>query len=172
MLKTNKLILATIAMLLLATTAFAALKKNESAPMFSLKDLAGKDFHLSDVIGAKNKGKSNGVILSFFASWCVPCRHELPLFNASTEELNKKGITVVLIDVKEESGPVDGLLKELRVNKPVVLIDQDGTASDKYQLRFLPTTFFIDADGMIKDVVFGEIKDEKELMESARKLLK
>jgi thiol-disulfide isomerase/thioredoxin len=172
MLKIIKSIFPAIGILLIATTVCAALKKNDTAPVFSLKDVSGNDFYLSDITGGNRKGTSNGAIISFFASWCVPCRHELPLFNAKTEELRQKGITIVLINEKEENEAVDGLLKALKVNKPIVLIDQNGKIAESYQLRFLPTTFFINADGMIKDIVFGEIKDEMELMESAQKLLK
>ena len=72
-----------MAIFVLSTTAFAALKTNDAAPTFSLRDVEGKDFNLSDYVGATRKRRATAVILSFFASWCVPCRDELPLFNAS-----------------------------------------------------------------------------------------
>jgi hypothetical protein len=51
-------------------------------------------------------------------------------------------------------------------------MDRYGTVGDEYQVRFLPTTFFIGAEGRVKDIIFGEIKDKDELMASAGKLLK
>ncbi len=154
------------------SSAFAALKPNEPAPAFSLRDSQGRDFYLSDVAGPKSKGKLNGVILSFFASWCVPCRKELPLIDSLVDELKEKGINVVLVDVKEDFDTIGVLLSELKVDKPIVLSDRYGTVAEKYGVRFLPATFFIGADGKIKDVIFGEIQSEKELRDSASKLAK
>lgn len=168
----KKILFLIILSLLLGSPVFAALKPNESAPNFTLRDIAGKDFSLNDAIAHKNTEKAGGVILCFFASWCVPCRHELPLFNSLTDELKGQGITVVLVDVKEDVDTVVALLSELKINKPVVLNDLDGKVSEKYQVRFMPTTFFIGTDGKIKDIIFGEIKGESEFKNSAGKLLK
>ena len=168
----NKFILTLLLSLLFASSAAAALKLNDTAPTFSLRDLEGKEFNLSDYAGAIKKEKGNGVILSFFASWCAGCRSELQLINSLVDELTGKGIKVVIVDVKEEVDTIGALLAELKVDKPVVLMDRSGKAGDTYQVRFLPTTFFIGSDGQVKDIIFGEIKDQRELMASAGKLLK
>jgi thiol-disulfide isomerase/thioredoxin len=167
----KKIIMATLLQFLLVSSAFA-LKVNDLAPIFSLRDVEQKDFYLGDLVGATKKEKSNGVILSFFASWCVPCRNELPLLNSLVNELKDKGIRIVIVGFKEDFDAIRSLLAELKVDKPVVLCDQHGKVGEKYGVRFLPTTFFIGSDGRIKDVIFGEIKDEKELREKAGKLLK
>lgn len=171
-LKMKKIVIAVFLFFLLASPALAALKLNDSAPTFSLPDSAGKDFYLSDTVGVKRRETVKGIIVSFFATWCVPCRSELPLINALTENLNRRGIKVVLVDVKEDFETVNALLTELKVDKPIVLSDRNGTTSEKYQIRFLPTTFFIDADGKIRDVIYGGVHSEKELRESVQKLLK
>ena len=168
----SKYILALLLSLLFASSAAAALKLNDTAPTFSLRDLDGKDFYLSDYAGATKKERGNGVILSFFASWCAGCRNELPLINSLVDELTGKGIKVVIVDVKEDADTIGAFLAELKVEKPVVLMDRYGTVGDEYQVRFLPTTFFIGAEGRVKDIIFGEIKDKDELMASAGKLLK
>ena len=168
----KKFVLTLLLALLFASSAAAALNLNDTAPTFSLRDLHGKDFYLSDYAGATKKERGNGVILSFFASWCAGCRSELPLINSLVDELAVKGIKVVIVDVKEDVDTIGAFLAELKVNKPVVLMDRSGEAGDKYQIRFLPTTFFIGADGRVKDIIFGEIKDQHELMASAGKLLK
>ncbi len=155
-----------------ASSAAAALKLDDTAPAFSLRDLDGKEFNLSDHAGATKKEKGNGVILSFFASWCTGCRNELPLVNSLVDELTGKGIKVVIVDVKEDVETIGAFLAQLKVDKPVVLMDRYGKAGDKYQVRFLPTTFFIGADGRVKDIIFGEIIDKRELMASVVKLLK
>jgi peroxiredoxin len=64
------------------------------------------------------------------------------------------------------------LLAELKIEKPIVLSDRNGKVGEKYGVKFLPTTFFIGSDGRVKEVVFGEIKNEKELREKAEKLSK
>jgi len=168
----NKFILTLLLSLLFASSAAAALKLNGTAPTFSLRDLDGKEFNLSDYAGSTKKEKGNGVILSFFASWCAGCRSELPLINSLVDELTGQGIRVVIVDVKEDVDTIRALLAELKVDKPVVLMDRYGKTGDNYQVRFLPTTFFIGADGRVKDIIFGEIKDKHELTASTGKLLK
>lgn len=168
----KKIVHAVFLIFLFASPTLAALNLNESAPVFSLSDSSGNDFYLSDAVGAKRKKNGHGIVLSFFASWCVPCRNELPLLNSFVDELRNTGITVVLVDVKEDFGTVSALLTKLKVDKPIVLSDRDGKTSEKYQIRFLPTTFFIDAGGKVRDVIYGGINGEKELRESVQKLLK
>jgi thiol-disulfide isomerase/thioredoxin len=112
------------------------------------------------------------VIVSFFATWCAPCRSELLLINSLVDELKGKGVTVVIVDIKEDFDTIHDLLDELKVDKPIVLSDPDGKIAGEYRIKFLPTTYFIGADGTVKDMIFGEIFDAKELRESARKLLK
>ena len=168
----NKYIITLLLSFLFASSAAAALKLNDTAPIFSLRDIEGNDFYLSQYVGASKKEKGNGLILSFFASWCVACRNELPLINSHVDELRDKGIKVVIIDLKEDFDTIGALLEELKVDKPVVLSDRYGKVSEKYQVRFLPTTFFIGADGQVKDIIFGEMKDQRELKTAAEKLLK
>jgi thiol-disulfide isomerase/thioredoxin len=156
---------------LFCTPSFAALKLNDAAPAFFLSDARGKDVALNDVLNTAKNGKVNGVIVSFFASWCAPCRLELPLLNSLAEELKGKGIVIVLVDVKEDFDTIHALLAELKVNKPVVLSDRSGKTAESYQVRFLPTTFFIGHDGKVKDMIFGEIKNETALRQGAGKLV-
>ncbi len=168
----KKLFITVLLTFLFAPSAFAALKLNEDAPTFSLRDMEERDFYLSDVVGPKSKEKASGVVLSFFASWCVPCRKELPLINALVDDFNSKGIKVVIVDVKEDVDVIGELLDELKVDKPIVLSDRYGKTAEAYQVRALPVTFFIGADGKVKHVVVGEISDAKELRDSVGKLLK
>lgn len=168
----KKNVIAMFLLILLSSPALAALKLDDSAPSFSLPDGEGKDFNLSDAVGVRRRETSKGIIVSFFASWCVPCRKELPLINSFVDELRNTGITVVLVDVKEDFKTVKALLTELKVDKPIVLIDRNGKTSEEYQIRFLPTTFFIDAGGKVRAVIYGGINGEKELRESVQKLLK
>ncbi len=157
---------------LLITPAMAGVRVNETAPLFSLKDLEGKEFNLTDFIGAAKKKPAQGVMLSFFASWCLPCRNELPLINSLADELSGKGIKVVVVNVKEDEKTIKALLTELKVDKPLVLIDRNGKVSEKYGVMFLPVTFFVGTDGKVKSVIYGEIENERKLKESADKIAK
>ncbi len=164
--------IAALLILLYVPSAFAALKPNDPAPTFSLRDNTGKVFSLNDVVGAQSKEKANGVILSFFASWCMACRDELPIINSVVDEMKSKGIRVVIVGFKEDFVRINALLAALKVDKPVVVNDQEGKVGEKYGIRFLPVTFFIGADGRIKHIIYGEINDGKEVTEVAEKLLK
>ncbi|HUI67562.1 MAG TPA: redoxin domain-containing protein [Nitrospirota bacterium] len=170
-LRIKKILCVTLLQFLLFSSAFA-LTVNDPAPMFSLRDIKEKDFYLSDLVGPTKKENSNGVILSFFASWCTPCRNELKIINSLVDEMKDKGIEIVIVGFKEDPDTIGTLLAELKVNKPVVLCDRDGKVGETYGVRFLPTTFFIGSDGIVKNVAFGEIKDERELREKAGKLSK
>src|SRR5574341_578960 len=143
----NKTLIAALLLILIASPTWAALKLNDPAPTFSLRDGAGKEFYLSDVVGDEAKEKSKGVILGFFATWCAGCRNELPIINSLVDELNGKGIKVVMVDIKEDFDMIGEFLTELKVDKPIVLSDRYGKVMEKYQIRFLPTTYFIGADG-------------------------
>ncbi len=167
-----KIIVNTVfAILLLASSAFAALKPNDTAPTFSLRDSSGNDFYLSDVISAKSKEKINGVIISFFASWCVVCRDELPIVNSLADELKSKSVRIVIVGVKENFESINALLASLKVDKLIALSDLDGKVSELYQIRFLPVTFFIGSDGKVKHVIYGEISSAQALRNSADILL-
>jgi hypothetical protein len=77
----------------------------------------------------------------------------------------------VIIGVKESHDRIGALLAELKVDKPIALSDNDGKVAELYQVRFLPITFFIGADGNVRDIIFGEIKNEAELRKSIGKLV-
>jgi cytochrome c biogenesis protein CcmG/thiol:disulfide interchange protein DsbE len=168
----KNMVTALLLMFLIASPAFAALKPGDRAPAFSLADIAGKEFSLSAAVGATGNKNGRGVVLSFFASWCIPCRNELPLINSLADELQSEGITAVLVDVKENAKAVKALLADLKVDKPVVVIDPDGKTAEQFGVRFLPVTFIIDAEGNVKDVIYGGLRDEQALRASVQKLLK
>jgi peroxiredoxin len=159
-------------LILLTVPAFAALKMNDPVPDFSLKDRQGRDFKLSDVVGANSKEKANGVVLNFFASWCVPCKEELPLFNSLVDDMKGKGIKIVLIAHLEDFDTIQGMLTALNVHKPLVLSDPEGKVGERYGLRFLPATYFINGDGKLKQIFYGQIENERQFRAIAEGLLK
>jgi peroxiredoxin len=163
---------AVLVMLLCSSLSFAALRTNDAAPAFSLLDLDGKSFVLRDVLQSGRRAAPGGVVLSFFATWCGPCRKELPLLNGLTADLQAKGVSVVIIDLKENAAVVKRFVEGLKLDKVTVLSDRDGKTAAQYQVRFLPTTFCIGSDGKVKDMIYGEVRSSDEFRSCAAKLLK
>lgn len=165
--KIGTALIMALCIILPAQGAVAALKPGDKAPEVLLPDRDGEKHSLVEIARA---GGAKGVIVNFFATWCSPCMHELPVLNSASDELKKRGIRIVLVDVKEDFSDIDAGLKELHIGKLLVLSDRYGKAAEAFEVRFLPTTFFIGADGRIKDIVFGGLFDTSELMTSAGKI--
>ena len=117
-------------------------EKTTVAPSWELQDLDGKTIHSSDF-----KGKV--VVLDFWATWCPPCRAEIPGFIELQKEYQARGLAVVGISVDQTSSDtVKSFAKKLGINYPVVLTDTKIV--DAYGgIDGLPTTFIIDRKGRI-----------------------
>ena len=112
------------------------------APNWDLKDLNGKSVKLSDF-----KGKV--VILDFWATWCPPCRAEIPHFVELQNQYKDKGLVIVGVSL-DEGGPavVSSFVKEQKINYPIVMGNED--VSTAYgNIQAIPTTFVIDTNGNI-----------------------
>lgn len=155
----------------MAVPAFA-LNINDPAPLFSLRDSNNKYFHLSDYLTPSKKGVK-GIILNFFASYCKPCKNELPVLNSLVDEFEKKGIKIVIVGYGEDFDKIKEMLSEIKVDKPIILSDVYSRIGAKYGVNGLPHTVFIGSDGKIKDIIRGELPNiEKVIREKAGKLLK
>ncbi|MBX9973732.1 peroxiredoxin [Cytobacillus firmus] len=111
------------------------------APDFELKNLQGETVKLSDYRGKK-------VMLNFWATWCPPCKAEMPdIQKFYTQKGNEVVILAVNIDPQAD---VAGFAEEMRVNFPI-LLDVNEKASNAYQIITIPTTFFIDEEGIIRN---------------------
>lgn len=119
------------------------------APDFALIRLdTGEETTLSAL-----RGKP--IILNFWATWCGPCRAEMPALQATYERYGEN-LLVVGVDQGEERAVVEKFLNELGITFPV-LMDGDMTVGREYRILGLPTTFFIDSQGIIRRVHAGEI---------------
>ena len=137
--------------------------ERHAAPDFALKDADGKVVHLSDY-----KGKV--VILDFWATWCGPCRIEIPWFTALERADKDKGLEVLGVSMDDEGWEVvKPFLAQLGVNYRVVIGD-DATAQKYGGVDALPTTFLIDRDGKIAAVHVG-LTDKKDIQDGVEKLL-
>ena len=142
--------------LLLAVVAgsfllFTACLHADPAPAWELKNLDGKSVKLSDF-----KGKV--VILDFWATWCPPCRAEIPNFVALQKQYGDKGLQVVGISLDQGGvNPVAAFAKGQGINYPIVMGDED-VAHQYGDIQGIPTTFVIDPKGNIveKHVGFTE----------------
>ena len=111
------------------------------APDFTLKDPGGKQIHLKDL-----RGKL--VFLSFFATWCGPCREEMPAMEDLHQAYRDKDLSFLAIDMRESGKAVKAFLQELKISFPTVL-DEDGAVGHDYGVRALPVSFLVGRDGMI-----------------------
>lgn len=123
-----------------ATDNLPGLKVGEEAPNFELKTLDGKTVKLSDYRGKK-------VILNFWATWCPPCKAEMPdIQKYYTEADDDVEILAVNIDPQYD---VKKFVREANVTFPV-LLDSDDEVNTLYRILTIPTTYFIDEEGIIR----------------------
>jgi len=167
----SQILMSFFVVFFMSATSFA-LNINDPAPLFSLRDGNNKYFHLSDYLTPSKKGVK-GIILNFFASYCKPCKNELPVLNSLVDEFEKKGIKIVIVGYGEDFDKIKEMLSEIKVDKPVILSDVYSRIGAKYGVNGLPHTVFIGSDGKVKDIIKGELPNiEKVIREKAGKLLK
>lgn len=109
------------------------------APEFTLEDLSGKKISLKSL-----RGKA--VFLNFWATWCVPCRAEMPAMEKIHRKLKAEGFEVVAINFREDESDVRGFVKELGLTF-TVLLDKDGDVSEEYGAWSLPLSYFLNRRG-------------------------
>jgi cytochrome c biogenesis protein CcmG/thiol:disulfide interchange protein DsbE len=124
-----------------------------AASNFELKSLDGKPVGLMTF-----RGKP--LMINFFASWCDPCREEMPLINQLAIQAGKDGYAVLGIAVEDTRAAITQYVQEARLVFPIAL-DPNSTVKRAYRIFGPPATFFIDDQGTIRDVVIGPITLER-----------
>lgn len=116
---------------------------------FKLKDLNGKELSLSDLKGKK-------VFLNFWATWCPPCRAEMPEIEKLYQETKNSDLVIVAVDIGEPLSDVKTFIDNNKYNFKV-LLDSDQSISEQYGISAIPTSFFIDKEGNIVSKTMGEM---------------
>lgn len=118
-----------------------------TAPDFTLETLKGGTETLSELRGQV-------VVINLWATWCPPCRAEMPALERVWNEYRDDGLVILAVNEQEASSRVGAFVEELGLTFPV-LLDRDGGVGARYRLRAYPTTLFVGRDGVISDVVLG-----------------
>lgn len=124
------------------------------APDFLLESLGGGELRLTDFRGRP-------VVLNFWATWCQPCRKEMPQFVRAYDEFGDQGLVVLAVNLQEGKSIVRPFADDFGMTFPIA-IDRDGEVGDRYRLLGLPTTFFIDRDGVIRTAFTGPFVEEEQ----------
>jgi len=143
------------------------IKDGVAAPDFTLPTMTGTDITLSNLQGKP-------VVLNFWATWCPYCVAELPYFDKAIKE-HAGEVTIVALDIQEEASQVKNFLQKLFDGKEVsfiVALDKNAQVASAYGAgRYIPVTFFIDSQGIIRYAKAGAFPDEKNLQDSIALLL-
>ncbi len=135
------------------------------APDFTLPTLDGPEVRLADL-----RGKP--IILNFWATWCPPCRKEMPALEIIWQQHNRGDVVVLGVDQGESVGTVSEYVRQnVGVTFPLPL-DRSQAVGDLYLVRSLPTTFFIDAQGIIREIRVGGPMESDFLTQQVRKLIR
>jgi peroxiredoxin len=137
------------------------------APDFSLKTLEGKTVRLSELRGKKV------VLINFWATWCPPCRLEMPTMQKIYSDYKAKGFEILAINIEPDAiEEIRDFMKDLRLTFPV-LLDSDMKVTRKYRLIGLPVSMLIDRRGIIRSKQIGYHdwtgKDSRKQVESLLK---
>ena len=135
-----------------------------ATPPLTLRDLQGKEHSLADY-----RGKV--VLLNFWATWCDPCREEMPAMQRLQDKLAGKPFAILAVDYGEGAPRISDFLKKIPV-RFIVLLDRDTSAATAWKVKVLPTTLVIDPQQKIRYVAVGDVGwDSQAVEEQIRKLL-
>ena len=133
------------------------------APAFELADPDGQPIRLADY-----RGKT--LIVNFWATWCPPCRAEMPSLQRAWEQVRGDGIELIAINVGESEGTIQRYLEQVPIGFPLPM-DRDSKVVQQWPIRGLPTTFVVDPEGRLAYKAAGEREwDDADLLDLVRGL--
>ncbi len=130
------------------------------APEITLKDLQGQEVRLSDL-----RGKV--VLLNFWATWCKPCKEEMPAMQVSYDKLRGQGFVVLAVNELEDTEKVIEHIRSHGHTFPVVM-DHDNRVANRYGVVGLPASFLIDRQGIVREHIFGNLLTEERIADLVR----
>ncbi|WP_231505661.1 TlpA disulfide reductase family protein [Bacillus sp. EB01] len=139
------------------TKTVVGLREGNIAPDFQIKTLDGADVKLSNMRGKK-------VIVNFWATWCPPCKAEIPHMEDFYDTADKTKVEILAINLtttEKNEGNVKEFVKDKKVTFPV-LLDEDGDIGDQYQAVTIPTSYLIDSQGIVRKKIVGPM--DKDMM--------
>ena len=128
-----------------------------TAPDFELMNLEGQTVSLRDYRGSP-------VMLNFWASWCGPCRYEMPFFQELFEDMKwrEAGLVILAVNIGESASMAGEFMEENGFTFPV-LLDKTTEVAFRYNTRGIPTTFFIDESGIIQYIDIGAFRSKADI---------
>jgi peroxiredoxin len=127
----------------------------DTAPNFLLLDLEGNPINLTDYRGRP-------VIVNFWASWCIPCKTEMPELQAAYEEYEAEGLVILAVNQDEVPETARSFFYDEMELTFTPLLDEDGIVANLYSsINVLPTTYFIDQEGVVTAVQLGPVSKEQ-----------
>ena len=156
-----------VLVLLIATLGVSshAVGIRQQAPDFTLKSLEGSNLRLEEYRGQV-------VLINFWASWCGPCRQEMPLLDRLHHRYEDAGFAVLGVNVEGDVTPAQKVVDKTKVTFPV-LIDEQQKVSELYSLEAMPSTVVIDRDGVVRYIHRGyKPGDEAKYVEVVKQLIR
>ena len=148
-----------------ATSLAASDLTGQSAPDFALKSSSGENLRLSEYRG-------DVVMVNFWATWCGPCRQEMPLLDQLYTRYQRVGFSLLGVNIDDDSSKAMNMVSELGVSFPV-LFDARKDVSRLYEVEAMPVTVLIDREGMVRYVHHGyEPGIEEKYLDQIRSLLR
>jgi peroxiredoxin len=161
----TKSALVIITLYFFSSLSVQALEVGQPAPDFTLKSLQGKNLNLKEQRG-------NIIMINFWASWCGPCRTEMPVLENFYKKYNELGVYVWGVNVEQENQAGRDFLKDLNLTFPI-LFDQTNTLSATYDVKAMPTTVIVDRNGLVRYVFRGyKAGYEKKYAKAIKKLIR
>ncbi|WP_434928852.1 TlpA family protein disulfide reductase [Shewanella sp. HL-SH8] len=153
------------ALALLMSINAQALTVGDAAPDFTLKNMQGNNLNL-----AEQRGEI--ILINFWASWCGPCRKEMPVLQKLQDKYQDLGVQVWGINVEQENQAGKDFLADLDLSFSI-FFDETNALSKSYQVEAMPTTVMIDRDGKVRHIFRG-YKDgyEKKYADAIKKLIR
>jgi thiol-disulfide isomerase/thioredoxin len=118
-------------------------------PALALRDLGGREHRLADY-----RGKV--VLVNFWATWCAPCRDEMPSIQRLRSDLADRPFAVLAVNLAEPVSRIEKFLAQMPLDFPI-LLDADTATAKAWNARFLPATYLVDAEGRVRYAHYGEL---------------